>query len=121
MKIWWVIWIIYPNDRVGNLDGYIRLCFKMTYVDYLNSYLGVIYVVLQMAYVGRLLENCLLLSLVTRLYQINGHIFGSVLRIYMFPNMSHGNVEAPLGPPVSNSIWLITYYKQTQSISFLTI
>ena len=57
-----------------------------------------------MAYVGRHLENWLLLSLVTRLYQINGHIFGSVLRIYMFPNMSHGNVEAPLGPPVSNSI-----------------
>ena len=57
-----------------------------------------------MAYVGRHLENWLLLSLVTRLYQINGHIFGSVLRIYMFPNMSHGNVEAPLEPPISDDI-----------------
>jgi hypothetical protein len=90
---------------VGNLDahldGYIRLFFKMTYVDYLNTYLGVIYVVLQLAYVGRLLESWLLLSMVTRLY---GHIFHSVLRIYMFPNMSHGNVEAPLEPPISDDI-----------------
>lgn len=88
----------------ANLDGYIRLCFIMTYGDYLNTHLGVIYVVLQMAYVGRLLESWLLLTMVTRLYQVNGHIFHSVLTIYTFPNMSYGNVEAPLEPPISDNI-----------------
>jgi hypothetical protein len=57
-----------------------------------------------MAYVGRLLESWLLLTMVTRLYQVNGHIFHSVLTIYTFPNMSYGNVEGPLEPPISDNI-----------------